>query len=125
MKHHKSLVLPSTAVLALVSSLGLTGCSDPAGNAAPSTEKPAATVIVTDMAFQQTEVTVQAGDTVEWVFDDGNMPHDVAGEGEVQGELQSPLLTEDTFRYTFEEPGTYTYHCTPHPWMVGKVIVEG
>ena len=122
---HTALVQRSAAVLAVVGSLGLAGCSTGAGNATTTSAEPAATVIVTDMDYQQTEVTIQAGETVEWVFDDGNMPHDVAGEGELEGELQSPLLTEDTFSYTFEEPGTYTYHCTPHPWMVGTVIVEG
>ncbi|MFD3444256.1 plastocyanin/azurin family copper-binding protein [Microbacteriaceae bacterium 4G12] len=122
---HNALVLRYTAVLTVVGSLGLAGCSNSAGNATTMSAEPAATVIVTDMDYQQTEVTIQAGETVEWVFDDGNMPHDVAGEGELKGELQSPLLTEDTFSYTFEEPGTYTYHCTPHPWMVGTVIVEG
>ncbi len=123
MKHH-NLLVRSAAVLTLTGSLALTACSG-AEKAANASAEPAATVTVADMSFKQTEVTVKAGETVEWVFDDGNMPHDVAGEGEVKGELQSPLITEDTFRYTFEEPGTYTYHCTPHPWMVGKVIVEG
>ena len=122
---HNTLVLRSAAVLVVAGSFGLTACSNSPGNAATMAAEPAATVTVTDMDYQQKEVTIQAGETVEWVFDDGNMPHDVAGEGEAKGELQSPLLTEDTWSYTFEEPGTYTYHCTPHPWMVGKVIVEG
>jgi alcohol dehydrogenase (cytochrome c) len=25
---------------------------------------------------------------------------------------------------TFDTPGTYIYNCTPHPWMVGEVIVQ-
>jgi plastocyanin len=120
---HRTLALRSAAALAVAGSLGLSACSG-AGNAATNSEEPAATVMVTDMAFKETEVTVQVGDTVEWVFDDGGMPHDVAGEGEVAGELQSELLTEGTYRYTFEEPGRFTYHCTPHPWMVGAVVVE-
>jgi plastocyanin len=120
---HSPLVLRSAFVLALTGSLALAGCSG-TGDSATASAEPAAKVTVSDMAFQQPEVTVQAGDTVEWVFDDGDIPHDVAGEGEVKGELQSELITEGTYRYTFEEPGTFTYHCTPHPWMVGKVIVE-
>jgi plastocyanin len=24
----------------------------------------------------------------------------------------------------FDRPGSYAYHCTPHPFMTGRVIVE-
>lgn len=24
---------------------------------------------------------------------------------------------------TFNTPGTYTYNCSPHPWMIGQIIV--
>jgi plastocyanin len=34
-----------------------------------------------------------------------------------------PLEHNATFPWTFEEPGTYTYHCTPHPFMMGSVVV--
>jgi plastocyanin len=121
---HPTLALRSAAVLVLAGSLGLTGCSD-AGGAAADSDEPAAVVTVSDMSYSEAEVTVSVGDTVEWVFDDGGIPHDVAGEGELEGRLQSELMTEGTYRYTFEEAGTFTYHCTPHPMMVGTVVVEG
>ena len=44
---------------------------------------------------------------------------------DLDGKLKSELLTEGTFSYTFDDAGTFTYHCTPHPMMVGTVIVEG
>ena len=28
-----------------------------------------------------------------------------------------------SFRFTFEAPGTYGYHCLFHPWMTGTVTV--
>ena len=28
------------------------------------------------------------------------------------------------FTHTFLRPGTYPYHCDPHPWMTGIVIVK-
>lgn len=34
------------------------------------------------------------------------------------------METGDTFRYTFQEPGTFEYYCTIHPNMVGKVLVS-
>jgi hypothetical protein len=26
---------------------------------------------------------------------------------------------------TFNKPGTYSYICTPHPFMIGQIIVTG
>ena len=28
------------------------------------------------------------------------------------------------FSHTYNEPGTYSYFCGPHPWMTGFVIVD-
>jgi plastocyanin len=30
----------------------------------------------------------------------------------------------DSFRQTFDEPGTYRYHCGPHPDMTGVIVVS-
>lgn len=101
----------------------LTGCSTGTDSAA-SAAGTVVTITVKDMSYQPAEVTIHPGDTVEWIFDDGGMPHDVSGEGDMEGILQSELLTEGKYTYTFDETGTYTYSCTPHPMMVGTVVVE-
>lgn len=36
---------------------------------------------------------------------------------------QGLILPGETFEFTFTKEGEYAYHCTPHPWMKGKVIV--
>jgi plastocyanin len=33
------------------------------------------------------------------------------------------ILPNSTFEFTFTEPGEYSYHAEPHPWMRGKIIV--
>jgi nitrite reductase (NO-forming) len=39
--------------------------------------------------------------------------------------LNSPMLAHaESWSYTFEEEGEYTYICTPHPYMEGKVKVK-
>jgi len=25
---------------------------------------------------------------------------------------------------TFDSAGTYVYNCSPHPWMIGQIIVQ-
>ncbi|MGB3772192.1 MAG: plastocyanin/azurin family copper-binding protein [Rhodococcus sp. (in: high G+C Gram-positive bacteria)] len=103
---------------AVVTLLGLTACSSgDSGSAAP-----AMTVTVENMAYNPESVTIKKGDTVEWVFADNGLPHDVVEDDTEM--FKSELLSEGTFSYTFDEVGTFTYHCTPHPMMVGTVVVE-
>jgi plastocyanin len=32
--------------------------------------------------------------------------------------------TDESFTYTFSKPGTYTYFCSIHPKMTGKIVVQ-
>lgn len=110
----KLLILIAT----LAAVLGLTACSSDGGDSGA----PAVTVRVENMAYTPASVTIKKGETVEWVFDDNGLPHDVVESG---SELfRSELVTEGTYSYTFEEAGTFDYHCTPHPMMLGTVVVE-
>lgn len=96
-----------------------TGCSSPTTQEAPAPVPNQVTVI--DRAYSPASITVSVGDTVTWVFDDGGMTHDVVADDK---SFRSPLMVSDTFTHTFTEPGTFTYHCTPHPDMLGTVVVE-
>lgn len=113
------------AALTVGSALILTGCGSADAASPTGSDEPAVIVTVKDMAYSEQEITIQVGDTVQWVFADGGMPHDVSGEGALEGKLQSDLLTSGTYEYTFTEAGTFDYHCTPHPMMTGTVVVEG
>lgn len=81
-------------------------------------------VTISGMAYSPASITVSVGDTVTWVFDDNGMAHDVSGLGDAKGKLRSPLKKSGTYTYTFTEPGTYDYTCTPHPEMRGTVVVQ-
>lgn len=96
----------------------LTGCSS------SGSDEPAVVIEVSNMSYSPASVTIEKGQTVQWHFDDSGLPHDVAGDGPLEGDLKSELLTEGTYEYTFDEAGTFTYHCTPHPAMVGTIIVQ-
>lgn len=69
--------------------------------------------------------TVDAGDTISWVWGDA-LPHTVqtvAGPAS----FNSTLLTGQgtAFSFTFGTPGTYTYNCLVHPaTMTGTVVVS-
>jgi plastocyanin len=34
------------------------------------------------------------------------------------------MQTGQTFRYTFNNPGTFEYYCTVHPSMIGEIVVS-
>ena len=41
-------------------------------------------------------------------------------------EFDSKMIPPGTsFTHTFQRAGSYPYHCDPHPWMTGLIIVAG
>jgi plastocyanin len=72
------------------------------------------------MAYTPETLTVQAGATVTWVWNDGAIAHDVKGDG-----FRSQVISEGTFSHRFGQPGTYAYVCTLHPNMTATIEVTG
>jgi plastocyanin len=102
----------------------LAGCADNGDrrNDDAASEPPAAgvtNVVAKDISFSPAAVEVRAGTEVTWSFQDGQVPHNVHGDGWGSGDPQR----SGTFRHTFDQPGTYTYACTVHPQMTGRVVV--
>ncbi len=85
----------------------------------------ATTEVVTMQALEYTpsEITVAPGTTVRWVNQE-QADHTVTSD-EPGGPLDSGVLDEgQSFEYTFETPGTFTYHCEIHPFMTAAVTVS-
>ena len=92
-------------------------CRFPAGEDVPGST----IVVIRRFAFGPGEVRVRAGERVTWVNCDED-PHTSTADG---GEWSSPLLVPgDAFTRTFEEVGAFPYHCEPHSFMTGRVVVE-
>lgn len=78
-------------------------------------------VSIKGFAFSPATIKVKKGTTVTWTNED-SVAHTVTGDN---GGPSSELIGQgETYTYTFNEAGTFDYHCKPHPSMVGKVIVE-
>ena len=82
-------------------------------------------VAIVNYSFSPSSLTVKAGTTVRWMNMDF-VEHTVSfGTHDNPTGVESPLLGQmGSFGYTFTEPGTYEYHCDPHPYMTGSVIVD-
>jgi amicyanin len=78
-------------------------------------------VAIENFAFSPATIKVKKGTTVTWTNND-SVEHTITGDS---GGPDSELIGQgDTYTFTFNETGTFDYHCKPHPSMVGKVIVE-
>lgn len=79
------------------------------------------TITIADFAFAPSNVTIHAGDTVVWTNND-SASHTVTDQA---GSFDSKTLAAGkTFSHTFTTAGTFTYHCSVHPSMMGTVVVE-
>ena len=76
---------------------------------------------IDNFQFTPPTLTVKAGTAVTWVNDD-DVPHLIAS---AEGRFRSSTVldTGQRFAVTFAKPGTYSYFCSLHPHMQGKVVV--
>lgn len=95
-----------------------------AGNQKPAASSPASEgteVKIDNFAFTPETITIPAGTQVTWTNRD-DIPHNVVSEDK---SIKSKALdTDEKFSFTFTKPGTYSYFCSIHPKMKGKVVVQ-
>lgn len=124
------------AVLLGVIAVAAGACGASSGNdAAPKPAAPAKhTVVMKLIAFKPEAITVEAGTTVTWRQTDpgfhtvtsGTVTQEGGGvQAEPDGSFDSgQISTGKTFRFTFEDRGTFAYFCNVHPaTMRGEVTV--
>ena len=99
----------------------VTGSGDAGADA--GADAAAAGDVITIAGFAFSGVTeVPVGTTVTVVNEDGSDHTWTADDGTFSS---GNLAPGDTFEFTFDEPGTYTYACRIHPSMVGTITVTG
>lgn len=81
-------------------------------------------VEIENFAFQPASISVKKGTTVTWTNKDSTQHSVIPDSGDSDAFQGSELLSQGaTYSFTFNTPGTYTYHCGPHPQMTGSVTV--
>jgi plastocyanin len=73
------------------------------------------------MAFWPQRVEVTSGTTVVWTNKD-QLIHTVTADDRSWD--SGEIAPGRTWRHTFDRPGTYAFHCTPHPFMTAVVVVR-
>jgi plastocyanin len=114
-------------ILAIGASV-LVGACGSSSSPAPAPSGPTTAVTIpqnastlTTTAYNPNPVNVAVGTTVRWSNADG-IAHNATADG---GAFNSGTLNAGgTFDFKFSSAGTFTYHCTIHPGMVGTVVVQ-
>ena len=112
--------------------LFLTACgSSSSSTTTPSSPSPSAggtpvsivsgASILTATAFAPNPITVGLGGSVTWTNRDNTTHTATATDG---GWNSGNIAPGGTFTRTFPTAGSFPYHCTLHPGMVGTVVVQ-
>jgi plastocyanin len=72
--------------------------------------------------FDPNTVNINVGQSVEWDWIDTSSQHSTTSD---TGGIWDSCLQNAGFKFvfTFNTAGTYTYHCTIHAAMTGKIVV--
>lgn len=82
------------------------------------------TVIVKDFEFSPATLTVPVGTTVTWQFA-GPTPHSSTADAASTEKWDSGVLASGkTYTHRFNTAGSFPYHCDPHPYMKGTIVVR-
>ena len=79
-------------------------------------------VVIGNYSFSPKTLTVPVGATVTWTNHD-KVPHLVTTANN-QFQKSPVLKAGQSFSNTFATAGTYSYFCSIHPQMTGKIIVK-
>lgn len=88
----------------------------------PSVKQPeTVTVEIINFEFTPAEIEVTLGSKVKFInYDD--VEHSAVAD---DGQFDTGMLAKDeSMTVTFNEAGTFSYHCNPHTAMTGKIIVK-
>lgn len=76
-------------------------------------------ITIENFAFNPPKLTIPVGTSVTWKNND-SVSHNIKSENFASKDLNEG----ETFSYTFNNKGTYSYICGIHPSMKGIIIVQ-
>jgi plastocyanin len=117
----------NTGTLAFVMFVALAFLSSTHGKNAETSESVSSKatkteVVIDDSNFSPQTIAVPVGTTVTWANHD-NVAHTVTS-ADNQFKKSPVLKTGERFSNTFAAAGTYSYFCSIHHRMTGKIIVK-
>jgi plastocyanin len=91
------------------------------GGAGAHTAGDSHTVILKNIRFHPSTLSIRRGESVKWVWEDGETEHNVTFKG-----MHSRTQAHGSYTIRFEKLGTFSYDCTIHvaEGMKGKIVVH-
>jgi len=80
-------------------------------------------VHIANIAFSAAKLSITRGTTVRWTFEDADTPHNVTSRGRKHFR-SSRTQKSGSYSVRFTKPGTYSYVCTIHFNMKGRIVVR-
>jgi plastocyanin len=83
-------------------------------------------ISISGFAYVPSQLSIPRGTTVTWTNNDSGMIHTISAdssEGQNMGLLSRSLAKGNTFSFTFDKVGTFSYHCAVHATLRGTVTV--
>jgi plastocyanin len=77
-------------------------------------------IVISNFAFNPTSLTIKKGTKVIWTNQD-NTSHTVTGDN--GGPASGTLASGNSYSFTFNQTGSFSYHCSIHPFMTASVTV--
>lgn len=116
--------------LALLTACGSSNSATPASpTPAPATTSAGSAVTIpqgaqslnSPAAYVPNPITIALGSAVTWTNNDSTAHTATSNTGVFNSGAIGP---GQSFSFTFQTAGTYQYHCSFHPGMVGSVVVQ-
>ncbi len=138
------IVVATVAIIAILSTQDKTNSNNhPNGSSVITattldfTDQTEVTMDIDDFAYTKPNIKIKKGTKVTWVNQDVTQHNVIKGQGgneDVQDApreeevdpnvLAGPLLNKgESYSFTFNETGSVSYYCSPHPYMKGIVTV--
>lgn len=118
-------IMRSLALLGLVAAApatARTAADWPAVSVGEATGQDKIVVVdIKSLRFAKSTVTVEAGTTISWRNRDP-LSHTVTSDS--TGFDSGEIRPDASWNHTFTTPGTFSYHCAPHPNMQATVVVR-
>jgi plastocyanin len=119
MRYRLPLMLLAAFCLTACGSNSMSSPTAPAGSTTVTIVSGASALSTT--AFAPSPLTVSVGTTVSWLNNDSTTHTSVANNGA----WTSPNIAPGgRFNFTLMTAGTFQYHCSIHPNMVGTITVQ-
>lgn len=90
----------------------------------PSALSTSGAITINNFAFSPSELNVKAGTKVTWNNNQESIPHQIVSDPSGEMFKSDPLQTGQSYSFTFDKAGNYSYHCGIHPTMTGKIVVQ-